>query len=98
MLNIFNNKLRSVGISLVHGKSTSASSFKQIAKLPRAQQEYLRQKAEDGIVVAFLGISAFMWVGVLTTVFLDNVSIKKSTKDTNTYEDGETDVGRWKRT
>ena len=93
MLNIFNNKLSSSGISLVHGDPTSASSFKQIARLPRAKREFLREKAEDGIVIAFLGISAFMWVGVLATVFLGNVYIKKSATDTDTHEDGQTDVG-----
>lgn len=93
MLNIFNNKMSNAGISLVHGESSSASSFSQIAQLPEGQQEYLRRKAKAGIITAFYGISAFMWLGLVSIAFLGNVDIKRDAKDIDTYEDGETDVG-----
>ena len=92
MLNILNNELNNAGINLAHDQSASVSSFSQIAHLSKEQQRYLRQKSEDGIVIAFLGISAFMWLGVILVVFLGNVDIKKSSRDPDRYEDGETDV------
>ena len=93
MLNIFNNKLSNAGISLVHGESSSASSFSQIAELPEDQQEYLRRIAKAGIIIAFYGISAFMWLGVVAIAFIGNVDIKKDVKQADSHEDGETDVG-----
>ncbi len=88
MLNIFNNKL---GISFVHGASSSASSLDQLAQLPEKEQEYVRSKAQAAIVVAFYGISSFMWLGVVAMAFLGNVNIKKDADDTGA--DGETDAG-----
>jgi hypothetical protein len=73
MLNIFNNKLSNAGVNLVHGASSSASSFSAISSLPPREQEFIRQKASDGIVVAFYGISSFMWLGVIAVCFLGNV-------------------------
>lgn len=93
MLNIFNNVLHNAGINLSHGASSSASSFSAISNLPLEEQEFLRQKANDGIVVAFYGISSFMWLGVITVSFLGNVNIRPSTEDGNTSQEGETDVG-----
>lgn len=87
MLNIFNNKL---GISLVHGASSSASSLGQLAQLPEEEQEHVRGKAQAAIVVAFYGISSFMWLGVVAMAFLGNVNIKKDADDT--AGGGETDA------
>ncbi|KAK5172735.1 uncharacterized protein LTR77_002855 [Saxophila tyrrhenica] len=84
MLNIFNNKL---GISLVHGTS-GASSFNQIDQLPPKEQEFVRARAQAAIVVAFYGISAFMWLGVVAMAFLGNVDIKKDVDDVD--EEGQT--------
>ena len=93
MLNIFNNRLSHAGISLVHGASSSASSFSQIEGLSHEQQVHLRSSAKEGIVIAFYWISAFMWLGVVAMAFMGNVNIKKDSKESDTYEDGETDVG-----
>jgi hypothetical protein len=93
MLNIFNNKLSAAGINLVHGTSSSASSFSAISSLPPKEQEYLRNKASDGIVVAFYGISSFMWLGVIAASFLGNVNIPKQSKTADTHLDQDTDVG-----
>ena len=93
MLNIFNNKLSSAGINLVHGSSSSASSFSAISSLPPKEQEYLLNKASDGIVVAFYGISSFMWLGVIAASFLGNVNIPKQSKTVDTHLDEDTDVG-----
>lgn len=92
MLNIFNNKLSNAGVNLVHGASSSASSFSAISSLPRSEQDFIRQKASDGIVVAFYGISSFMWLGVLVVCFLGNVNIQKRSKEIDTLEDGDTDT------
>lgn len=89
MLNIFNNKLSGAGISL-HG-THGTSNFGQIAQLPPAEKAFVRGKVIDAIVVAFYGISAFMWLGVVLMVFLGNVDIKKGSNDVR--NDGETDVG-----
>lgn len=95
MLNIFNNRLSSAGISLVRGASSSASSFKQINRLPQAERDFVRSKAVGGIEVAFYGISAFMWLGCVAMLFLGNVDIKKEAGDVQ--HDGETDVGNLTR-
>ena len=91
---IFNNKLSNAGINLVHGASSSASSFSAISDLPPEQREYLRSQASDGIVIAFYGISSFMWLGVVAVLFLGNVSIRKDATEVDIRSDGETcDVG-----
>ena len=92
MLNIFNNELSDAGVNLVHGASSSASSFSAISSLPPREQEFIRQKASDGIVVAFYGISSFMWLGVIAVCFLGNVNIQKRSKEADTLEDGDTDT------
>ena len=92
MLNIFNNKLSNAGIDLVHG-SSSASSFQAINQLPDTQQTYLREHAKNGIVIAFFGISAFMWLGVVLVAFLGNVDIKNDGKNSNTHDNEATEVG-----
>ena len=92
MLNIFNNKLSNAGVNLVHGASSSTSSFSAISSLPAREQEFFRQKASDGIVVAFYGISSFMWLGVIAVCFLGNVNIQKRSKEADTIEDGDTDA------
>ena len=92
-LNIFNSHLSNAGINLVHGASSSTSSFSAISDLPQREQAFLRQKASDGIVIAFYGISSFMWLGVIAAAFLGNVNIKRQTNDGDVRDDGETDVG-----
>jgi hypothetical protein len=92
MLNIFNNKLSNAGVNLVHGASSSASSFSAISSLPPREQDFVRQKASDGIVVAFYGISSFMWLGMIAVGFLGNVNIQKRSKEADTLEDGDTDT------
>jgi hypothetical protein len=92
MLNIFNNKLSNAGVNLVHGASSSASSFSAISRLPHREQEFIRQRASDGIVVAFYSISTFMWLGVIAVGFLGNVNIQKRSKEADTLEDGDTDT------
>lgn len=93
MLNIFNNKLSGAGINLAHGTSSSASSFSAISSLPPKEQEYFRSKASEGIVVAFYGISSFMWLGVFAALFLGNVNIPKQSKNADSNLDKDTDVG-----
>jgi hypothetical protein len=88
MLNIFNNRMSEAGIDLVNAGSSTASSFESIAGLPEAQQEFIRNRAKDAIIVAFFGISSFMWLGVVAMAFLGNVNIRK---DTNVREGEETD-------
>lgn len=90
MLNIFNNRMSHAGISLVHGAS-SASSFNSINQLPPAQQTFVRTQANKSLVVAFYGISSFMWLGVIAVVFLGNVNISKD-KKSDSSEDGETNA------
>ena len=87
MLNIFNNKLSSANISLKQGGSVS--SFAHIAGLSKEERDYFRQQAQDAIVVAFLGISAFLWLGAIAVLFLGNAFIKQK-EDADTHEDGET--------
>lgn len=79
MLNIFNNRMSSAGISLVQG-SGSASSFSSINQLPHDEQLYVRQHAKNSLVVAFYGISSFMWLGVIAVMFLGSVNIKKESE------------------
>lgn len=86
MLNIFNNKMSSAGISLVHG-AASASSFDSINQLPANEQDYVRQHAKSSIVIAFYGISSFMWLGVIAAMFLGSVNIKNSAKDETSLEE-----------
>jgi hypothetical protein len=92
-LNIFNSHLSNAGINLVHGVSSSASSFSAISKLPQQEQTFLRQTASNGIVIAFYGISSFMWLGVIAAAFLGNVNIQKRSNDGDVRDDGGTDVG-----
>lgn len=92
MLNIFNNRLSDAGIDLNHGTST-ASSFSAIAQMTPERQAYLRSHAKEAIVVAFYGISSFMWLGVIGVAFMGNVNIKKHSQEPDTYADGETEVG-----
>lgn len=89
MLNIFNNKLSGAGINL-HG-THGTSNFKQISQLPPEEEAFVRGRVINAIVVAFYGISAFMWLGVVLMAFLGNVDIKKGVSDVR--DDGETDVG-----
>ncbi|KAK3695994.1 hypothetical protein LTR37_018212 [Vermiconidia calcicola] len=93
MLNIFNNKMGDAGIDLVPGgaESSSASSFSQIEQLPQDVQAFVRSTAKNAIVVAFYGISSFMWLGVVAMSFMGNVNIKKHGEDADTDADGETD-------
>ncbi|TGO86151.1 hypothetical protein BPOR_0330g00070 [Botrytis porri] len=74
MLNIFNNHLSSAGISV---SSTTTASFSGIATLGSAEQDYVRNMAKEGIVLAFYAISAFLWLGVFASVGLGNVWIAK---------------------
>ncbi|CAD6445438.1 85bf121e-5b81-4e68-8399-771efcf40ddb-CDS [Sclerotinia trifoliorum] len=74
MLNIFNNHLSSSGIS-VSGASTV--SFSNIETLPLIEQDYVRDMAKRGIVLAFFAISAFLWLGVGASVGLGNAWIAK---------------------
>lgn len=90
MLNIFNNNMSSAGISLVHGPA-SASSFSSIDKLPPNEQDYVRHHAKNSIVIAFYGISSFMWLGIIAAAFLGNVNIKKSSEKTDASAPDQTD-------
>ncbi|TVY81467.1 Efflux pump FUS6, partial [Lachnellula suecica] len=74
MLNIFNNTLRTSGLSFTGGDS---SSFDAIASMPAQDQDYFREKAKRGIVLAFYALSAFCWLGVLACMILGNVRIGK---------------------
>jgi hypothetical protein len=75
MLNIFNNTLRTSGISFTGADS---SSFDAIAGMSAQQQDFLREKARTGIVLAFYALSAFCWFGVLACLALGNVRIGKN--------------------
>lgn len=77
MLNIFNNTLSQGGI---HFSSGSSSSFDAIAGLGAAEQEYLRDRAKRGIVLAFYALSSFGWLGLIFTLALGNVTIGKKGK------------------
>lgn len=80
MLNIFNNQMQAAGIDLDHGPISSVSSISQIHGLSHHEQAFVRGKAKDAIVVAFYGISAFMWLGLVSMAFMGNVDIKKDSK------------------
>jgi len=72
MLNIFNNTLRASGLSFSGAES---SSFNTIASMNPQQQDFLRDKAKGGIVLAFYALSAFCWLGLLVCLALGNVKI-----------------------
>lgn len=74
MLNIFNNVLYQAGISF---NGVSSSSFDQISGLPADELVFFRSKAQRGIVLAFWAITAFMWLGVVVSLGLGNVRIRK---------------------
>jgi len=74
MLNIFNNTLSNAGITFASG---GASSFDAIAGLGAAEQEFLRERAKRGIVLAFYALSSFGWVGVGFSLALGSVRIGK---------------------
>ena len=44
-------------------------------------------------MVAFYGISSFMWLGVIAASFLGNVNIPKQSKKADAHLDEDTDVG-----
>jgi hypothetical protein len=73
MLNIFNNKMRSSGISFVG----SGESFDAIADLSPEKQGFLRDKAKSSIALAFFAITAFYWLGCVFMLGLGNVDIGK---------------------
>lgn len=74
MLNIFNGKLRAEGVAL---DVASTASLDAIAGLSQAAQVLLRDRAREGIALAFFAISAFMWLGLVLMVGLGNVDIGK---------------------
>lgn len=78
MLNIFNNKLRTSGISFTGADS---SSFGAIAGMSEQDQEFFREKAKIGMVLAFYALSAFCWLGVLACSALGNVRIAKGARE-----------------
>lgn len=79
MLNIFNNTLRTAGVSF---DGVASSSFDTIANMSPADQEYFREKAKRGLVLAFYALAAFCWVGVFACMALGNVKIgREGAKD-----------------
>lgn len=74
MLNILNSRLGSRGIG-GGGKSLDA-----IAGMSGEMQDLARTKAREGIVVAFLAISSFLWLNLLLGLGLGNVTIGKAGK------------------
>lgn len=72
MLNIFNNTLRTAGVSF---NGVASSSFGAISGMSPADQEYFREKAKRGLVLAFYALSAFCWLGVFACLALGNVKI-----------------------
>lgn len=76
MMNIFNNTLNQGGINFGSG----SSSIDGIAGLGSAEQEYFRDRAKRGIVLAFYALSSFGWLGVIFTLALGNVTIGKKGK------------------
>jgi hypothetical protein len=77
MLNIFNNRMRSSGVSF----EGAGQSFGEIDSLPAETQALLREKAKSSIAVAFYSISAFMWLGAVLMVGLGNVYIGQERGD-----------------
>lgn len=71
MLNIFNNRMKSYGLSF----EGSGQSFGAIDSLSAEQQGFLRGKAKDSIALAFWAVSAFLWLGCVLMGGLGNVSI-----------------------
>ena len=74
MLNIFNNKMSSAGISFT---SADANNFDSISSLSPVDQDYLRGNAKNAISIAFYAISSFMWLGLVSMIGLGNVKIGK---------------------
>lgn len=72
MINIFNNSLSFSGITL---HSASSSSFSALTGMSAADQQFFKEKAKKGIVLAFFAITAFMWLGVFAAAALGNVRI-----------------------
>ncbi|APA09979.1 hypothetical protein SS1G_05756 [Sclerotinia sclerotiorum 1980 UF-70] len=85
MLNIFNNHLSSSGISV---SGTTTASFSGISSLSSTEQDYVREMAKRGIVLAFYAISAFLWLGVSASAGLGNAWIARG------EEEGMANVGR----
>ncbi|KFY41611.1 hypothetical protein V494_02881 [Pseudogymnoascus sp. VKM F-4513 (FW-928)] len=76
MMNIFNNTLNQHGINF----SSGSGSFDAIAGLGPEAQEYFRDGAKRGIVLAFYALSSFGWLGLIFTLALGNVTIGKKGK------------------
>ncbi|KAA8575712.1 hypothetical protein EYC84_004825 [Monilinia fructicola] len=90
MLNIFNNHLSSAGISV---SGTTTSSFSGISTLSSEEQDYVRDMAKRGIVLAFYAISAFLWLGVGASAGLGNAWIAKGDEGVSN-PDGEEAISR----
>ncbi|KAI9648509.1 hypothetical protein NHQ30_003144 [Ciborinia camelliae] len=91
MLNIFYNHLSSAGISV---SGTTTSSFSGISNLTSEEQNYVRDVAKRGIVLAFYAISAFLWLGVGASAGLGNAWIAKEGDEGVVNRDGEEKMGR----
>ncbi|ESZ98784.1 hypothetical protein SBOR_0833 [Sclerotinia borealis F-4128] len=91
MLNIFNNHLSSAGISV---SGTTTSSFSGISTFSSSEQDYVREMAKKGIILAFYAISAFLWLGVGASVGLGNAWIAKEGEEGVVNADGEEKMGR----
>lgn len=85
MLNIFNNRLSSQGLSF---DSSSSSTLQALNSLPAAELEYFRYAATKGIVLAFFAITAWLWLGVVASTLLGNVRIGKDGKENKIAEKG----------
>lgn len=74
MLNILNSRMGAEGIGAGGG------SLNAIQGLSKEAQGIMREQAREGIVVAFLAISAFLWLGVIVGMCFGNVKIGKAGK------------------
>ncbi|KAG0645371.1 Efflux pump FUS6 [Hyphodiscus hymeniophilus] len=72
MLNIFNHRLSGVGID---GGGGSVASLDAVKGLSEGAQVLLRDRAREGISLAFFAVSSFMWLGLVAMVGLGNVDI-----------------------
>lgn len=95
MFTIFNNHMRSSGVNLTTAVgSQKYSSLTLINKLPSDSQDYVREQAREGIVLAFLALCGFLWVSVFAVLAMGNVWIGDGERGNKGREEGEGGVMR----
>ncbi|RDL38545.1 uncharacterized protein BP5553_02885 [Venustampulla echinocandica] len=92
---VFNNKFSPSSLLAPDSASNSTGSgidsnyIEAIARLSPDIQDFVRGKARDGVVWAFIALLPMVWVCVIAALFLGNVNITKQKRDED--EKGEVD-------